>query len=567
MEAEDIRQLLLWRLELGSTGKGYPPRWRDVLADKEALAARPWLKPQALASLASFLSEAERSLFAYSLPEFLEYILIRSGLLEQMVHGAESDWAVQVVYGFFQFAQEESYRRPHLSVREFLDTLDRMASGDIPLELYRSTHAEEGLNLLTVHSAKGLEFKHVFILQATESNWESNRGGSTRQRFALPEALTNSAESDGEEADRRLFYVALTRAKASVEVSYALRDEQDKDSSPCRFWTELQSLAGLDAVFRQVSSAEVLRYQMQALQPLDLPPTWRLALESMEGLLQDFKLSASALQAYLDCPLSFYFEYILRLPSSTSLYAAQGTAWHNALRRLSEQAKQNGQYPDEEQGLQALQLEFERQKPFLPRSRYNRLLEQNKQRFARYYGQRRPDWQAELAQTQIFVERPFRQLEIEGVPVVGVLDKIELFQAKGQAPKLRIVDYKTGRIDDKNLRPEQGKYWRQLLFYHLLLDASGLFAGLMAHEACIDYLSEDAEGQFPLKKVHIQDKDRLFMRQLIKETYAKIQAKIFEPGCGKAHCKWCELSRRDQNARFQASYRNENLESLDDRAR
>lgn len=79
-----------------------------------------------------------------------------------------------------------------------------------------------GVRLMTMHAAKGLEFDTVFIIQTNE--------GRIPYKKSLKEL--------GEEEERRLFYVAMTRAKEVLKISY-VKIKNGKDVSPSRFVDEL----------------------------------------------------------------------------------------------------------------------------------------------------------------------------------------------------------------------------------------------------------------------------------------------------------------------------------------
>lgn len=86
----------------------------------------------------------------------------------------------------------------------------------------RNPDEKEGVSLLTMHGAKGLEFDTVFILGANE--------GIIPYKKALAE--------QGEEEERRLFYVAMTRAKNRLVISY-VKEKNGREQSPSRFVGEL----------------------------------------------------------------------------------------------------------------------------------------------------------------------------------------------------------------------------------------------------------------------------------------------------------------------------------------
>ncbi|MEZ4980212.1 MAG: 3'-5' exonuclease [Saprospiraceae bacterium] len=75
---------------------------------------------------------------------------------------------------------------------------------------------------MTAHGSKGLEFKRVYILDCSADFWEP---GGNNFRFKIPDTLTYSGEEDALEARRRLFYVAMTRAKEDLCTCYSLKKE------------------------------------------------------------------------------------------------------------------------------------------------------------------------------------------------------------------------------------------------------------------------------------------------------------------------------------------------------
>ncbi len=140
-------------------------------------------------------------------------------------------------------AEYAEYR--HLSVDDFYTTLDELQEmakqyksfGDWfeGIEKYRKEFEEhmkmnsknslEGITVTTMHSAKGLEFDVVFIL-------EVNEGLSPYKKATKPEEM---------EEERRMFYVAMTRARNHLHI-YEVKEYYNKDLEPSRFLTELSTI-------------------------------------------------------------------------------------------------------------------------------------------------------------------------------------------------------------------------------------------------------------------------------------------------------------------------------------
>src|SRR6202007_1116032 len=104
---------------------------------------------------------------------------------------------------------------------------------------------DKGINLLTAHGAKGLEFEYVFVAGCNSSIWEKKRkpGGG----YTLPDTMFSTIHSTHNEVEelRRLFYVALTRAKHHLTISYSRFKNDGKEMEPSMFIAEIQAIHAL----------------------------------------------------------------------------------------------------------------------------------------------------------------------------------------------------------------------------------------------------------------------------------------------------------------------------------
>src|SRR6185437_8921592 len=136
---------------------------------------------------------------------------------------------------------------------------------------------------------------------------------------------------------------------------------------------------------------------------------------------------------------------------------------------------------------------------------------------------------------------------IDGVPVTGKIDKIEL-----NGDSCKVIDYKTGDPDKSattytaapnEKEPSGGDYWRQMVFYKLLLEnleerrmkvTTGMF----------DFVQKNKSGEYKQVVVPVYEQDEAIVRGQIKESYGKIMNHEFDRGCGKETCHWCNFARR-----------------------
>jgi DNA helicase II / ATP-dependent DNA helicase PcrA len=482
-------------------------------------------------------------------------VMNQSGLMSWILTDNELIKNTQIVNIFFSFVQRELEKKPRLSLADLLRTLDLMDANGIRLDLQNFWSRDtEGVVLTTAHAAKGLEFDHVFVVDAVESEWENAKTAS-QNRFKLPPTLTFTAETDATEARRRLFYVALTRAKKYLYVSYAQSDERGRSLGKSQFVSEI--LTKSTHKIEKVSDEILLKTQIAQLTEGVLLPKELFEENFVTEILKDFNLSVSALNAYLDCPLSFYFENILRIPSQPSPAFQYGEAVHYTLRKLFGEmlrTKERTFMPLEEL-IKTFDIDFSRRKPLLETAEFDRRLATGRQNLTQFYTQI-----VDKMSKNVVVEKAVFG-HINDVPVRGVIDQIT-FREDNSA---HVIDFKTGkpnydkvrRPTDKN--PSGGAYWRQLVFYKLLYENHRANI-IRVNTGEINWVEPDARGIFRSKTLDFTPKDGDILRGLIADVWKKIQARQFD-GCGKATCPWCNFV---QNNFAPMSFRNEKSEELDD---
>lgn len=534
------------------------PHWREVLRDEALLSKLNLDHPAAFVQWSNLTDELLSDLSGASLTALLEKIINRSGLLKFIIEHSEKNWLLQVVKTFFDFVQAETERNPRLTLWQLLDMLRSMDANRLAIPLNKITSAEKGVHLVTAHSAKGLEFQRVFLLDCVKDGWEPAARGSS-YRFPLPGTLTFSGEEDAMEARRRLFYVALTRAKECLQLSYALQDSNGKDLQRAVFVDEVLQNEDLQVETAEVPEAILLDYQLLQLTETPRPTLPAQDSATVDRLLENFRLSISSLNQYLLCPLGFYYEYVLQAPVTESESASYGTAVHHALRRLFEKmlGVPDRRFPAEQNLVQFFEEEMQRLRGNFSRHEYERRLEMGRRHLAAFYKQHINHWHKKVR-----IELTVRNVQVEGVPITGTIDKLELYD-NDQAV---VVDYKTGEVENAKLRapsesnPQGGSYWRQLVFYKILYETFDRGFRRVTSGA-ISWVDPNSKGKFTDSKVEIEPQHAVWMRQLIKETYDKIQQHAFYEGCGKADCKWCNFVRHNVAP---DSFAEAEVEALDD---
>ncbi len=532
--------------------------WRSFLADPEAWQKLSLKDQAALQRFVGFHHHMIRHYSSLSAPAFVEQLINRSGLLSHAMGQSNKAWLLQVLRSFLNFVRREAARNPRLTVGGLLDLLRSMDANRLPVEASESIYAPDGIQLLTAHSAKGLEFRQVFLLDVTQKPWEPGARGSSF-RFKLPDTLTYSGEEDPLEARRRLFYVAITRAQERLHLSYATQDMDGKATPRARFVDELLQQEAVEVADREVAKAALLEAESLRLLEQRPPVVPAPGRATIDALLEGFQLSVSALNRYLKCPLGFYYENVLRAPVLMREAAHYGTAMHYALERYFQRmrAHQEQAFPPVAVLLEGFEQEMGRRRGFFARREYERRLEAGQYNLQLYHTQHRKAWQRDV----LLEYRP-RNVEVDGVPITGSIDKLE--QLPGE--KARVIDYKTGSQDKRKLRrptgknPQGGSYWRQLVFYKLLYEHYPANTRVVT-TAAIAYLEPDKQGQLPVAELTFNATDTQKVRKMIRETYAAIQAHDFYTGCGEPDCPWCNFVRHHVAP---GSFAQPDIEALDD---
>ncbi|MBA3914324.1 MAG: ATP-dependent helicase, partial [Acidobacteriales bacterium] len=255
--------------------------------------------------------------------------------IEMVIRGFQLDRSAPPIASVVTFVQGWQLKAitEKGDLAELLDYLYyfRQAGGCISLK-------EEGgdaIYLGTAHGAKGLEFPHVFILRAKSSCFPT---GYKEPLIAFPRELRDQdsvAEEDDKELhgqeERRLFYVAMTRARDTLHLLAPKTNKKGKpESVPARY---LQDLAGDKSVARYVGRRPPLQFQTEIAAFAQVNSSrvseW-LSKEPSADLAR--RLSVTAIEAYDRCPLQFKLQREWPLPREVPGALHYGSAMHLVLR-------------------------------------------------------------------------------------------------------------------------------------------------------------------------------------------------------------------------------------------
>lgn len=476
-----------------------------------------------------------------TLQQLFSLVISEGGILSYIMASPEKIWLMRMLQALFDFVKDETHRNPEMNIITLMDTIDLMEDNQLPIPLVQVSGNDKGVNLLTAHGAKGLEFEYVFMAGTNSHLWEKKKRSA--MGFNFPDTVfTTEATSTDEQELRRLFYVAMTRTEKHLYISYPEFRQDGKPLEPSMFITEILQSHKLPE--EKIELPEEAMFQFEALQygKESAPEIEKVDQLFIDNLLSGFVMNVTALNNYLHCPLQFFYQNLVRVPVGRSESTEFGSAVHFALEKLFQKMQTNNNvFPPKEEFIRDFKYSMLRNRECFTKEAFERRMEYGQDILTQYYDKYLHTWN-----TVVSIERNVRNVVVNGVPVKGKIDKLEF-----EGNEVNVVDYKTGdyektkkeykKFDRPNERnPDGGDYWRQGVFYKILLD-NYKQKNWQVVSTEFDFIEPNRQKEYFKEKIVITPEDTTTVTQQITETWAKIQNKEFYTGCGKEDCKWCNF--------------------------
>lgn len=377
-----------------------------------------------------------------------------------------------------------------------------------------------GLNLLTAHKSKGLEFEVVFVVNCLKSEWES-RGQNSK--IVFPNQIQIAPDKDNVDDFIRLFYVALTRSKNSLILTKSQKDNSGKDKEPLTFQdfefdTITNTTAQKTEILKQFQTKKDFIIIDQKLQDLLLP------------VVVNYKLSVSGLLNFIDLtkggPSYFLQSNLLQFPQAKSPSASYGTAAHGSIRDLYKEFKLTGNLPSQEYFLSRFETLLKQQN--LNIKDLEQYLEVGKKELSLYYLHNQNNFRPDS-----ILEMNFKSQEVhlENAVITGQIDKMDL---DTQNREIVVTDFKTGKpsssfeASEEFAKQKMWNYKQQLIFYKLLIENSAIYGQkYKVKTGKIEFIKPGPEGQIITLDLNIDEEESKKLEALTKIIYQKITSLDF----------------------------------------
>ena len=454
-----------------------------------------WLKQQAEASLVQPLERMLDVLVGVPSEEPVEFT---SPLYNYFFGDSSSDTYLEYLEALRTIRAKLREYRPdqRIKLADFLGFIDlhhKLGSGITSVRA-GVADAPDAVNLMTAHKSKGLEFNTVYIHDAIDSAW-GERVRPRSRRITYPENLPLAPSGDTFDERLRLFFVAMTRAKDSLIISYSLRNDSDAATLPASFligdeWKE-QSHEEVSSTASRLEQLENEWYE-----PLVSAPT-RDMKHLLAPYLESYKLSSTHLNTFIDVsrggPQQFLLNNLLRFPQAVSPSAAYGSAVHYALQQAHTHLKSHHQRRPVEDILH--DFEGRLKDAHLSSEDFDRYVQQGTDHLTTFFD----EMYSTFTENQVAEQNFSGQQSMVGrAHLTGLLDLVDI---DNETKTITVTDYKTGKpslswsgkADYEKIKLH--KFKQQLMFYKLLIENSRDYSGYTVERGVLQFVEPTSSGK------------------------------------------------------------------------
>ncbi len=448
---------------------------------------------------------------------------------------AQNPLSAEVWRSIIALARDIATRgKPIESPTELIEELlSHKASAETKSIKISSGPSDAQIRVMTAHSSKGLEYDYVFLPYATEESWMTKSRSSS---FILPREKDDTDETRDA---RRLFYVALTRAREHVNILTGLEEGLGRSLTPLRFIDELDpshvKRADIQSVYDMPKGRNM--EDMEFARKTEL-------IEYAKNVLLEKGLSVTALNHFMNCPSEFFYKSILKLPEPPNGSSEKGNAMHEALSQvwhLEDKSIENITATIEG----AVKVYFDHS--LLALHEKEVVLEELLKSASKVaYALLGHFTQAGEISTETWMDTLFEGAfggESVRLKLHGKLDAVV-----DNESKVLVFDYKTREAMSENAikgntKDSDGGYFRQLTYYKILCNGNTKFKNKLIEPALV-FVKPDEKGRCPTISLPVSmadvEKVKGEVQSLVESVWS---GKFLSETCEEEKCEWCAMKR------------------------
>lgn len=375
----------------------------------------------------------------------------------------------------------------------------------------------DSVKVMTVHASKGLEFKYVFIVNLVDKKFPSISRG---EPIELPTGLIKEVVPEGDvhlQEERRLFYVAMTRAKEGLYFTSAVDYGGARSKKLSRFLTELTEI-GLSLSAEALMETKPIETVGERIQIASRLPS------SEDQLEVPRQFSFTQIKSFENCPYQYRFIHVLKIPTEGKQVFSFGTSMHATMQKFFQLASERKKIAGEKFTVNREELEKIYQETFIEDWYPDKKTKEDyRARGLKSIREFYDLWQ-EAKPTAQFLEQKFVYKLDRDCSIRGTIDRIDQL-----ADGVRIIDYKTGQPKNKLEADDKD----QLLIYQI---ATEEVLGLKVKELIFHYFTDNSQLSFLGQEKEIEK-----LKDKIRRIVAEIKRGEFKPDPDKRKCQLCDF--------------------------
>lgn len=491
------------------------------------------------------MKQARTEKSSFILFSFLE----TSGYLAYLTHEEEqgNQLVIHQIYQlkqFFDFINKYEETTPNQALPHFVKYFNSIIESGDEGKLYQSVDTPDSVNILTAHSAKGLEFRFVFIVNLVEDRFPTRKRGET---IEIPLSLIHEQLPEGDfhyQEERRLFYVAMTRAKERLYLTSAENYGGARQKKISRFLAEIGYVGGEPPTTdSEQKNRNLTIKQFNHVTVID-PAAGLLISQDHKPFIYELPVafSFSQIKAYETCPYQYKLAHILKIPTKGNASLSFGSALHATLQKFYGRIQELNLSRQGSLFTVSKSMIADREVKAPPLAELLELYEKNwisdwyknKRQREEYYAKGKEILrmfyaaEAEKWTVPVSLEGWFK-IKVGDYLVHGRIDRVD----KLSDGTLEIIDYKTGASKEKIIGDDKD----QLLIYQIAASTLPEYSQIgQPSKLTFYYLNDTIKTSFIG-----DDKDLAKIKDKLVAAIDAVHSNDFTPTPNQHVCKYCDF--------------------------